>query len=121
MSDGPGDLVIIVYTVDTLRSASREELVAQIDALIKHAATYTTAGADRALSMFRAQLPMNELMRRDQNAQTNAMLRYTRRVTSMTLVIAFMTAIQLVLALPILPPVALWVRDHLATFWSGAR
>jgi hypothetical protein len=31
MSDGPGDLEIITYMVDTLRSAPREELVGQIN------------------------------------------------------------------------------------------
>jgi hypothetical protein len=88
----------LIYTFETLRDATCEELVQQVNMLIKKAETDKTGGADRALPLFQAQLPMNELVRRDQDKQTRAMLRYTKWIWGMTLAIGAMTVIQLGLA-----------------------
>jgi len=90
------DPKIIIYTFETLREAKHEELVQQVNMLLKETAKSTNSGADRALLLFQAQLPMSELVRRDQEAQTRAMLGYTKWVTIMTLIIGVMTIVQTV-------------------------
>jgi hypothetical protein len=71
-------------TIATLRKLSDEEVVRLHDA---HA-THTVVGTAHYLA---------ELQRRDQQRSTDVMLRYTRHMTGMTVVITIATIINVVL------------------------
>jgi len=83
------------YTTDGLRSDREEDLKEQVDLLIKQAAENTTSGADRALFLFQAQLPLNELARRDQEKQTKIMVACTKWITAMTAVMTIAALLML--------------------------
>lgn len=76
-------------TLAELRALSDDELVGRHDQLAKH----TVVGTNHYLQ---------ELTRRDQDRQTQAMLRHTRWVTVMTGVITIATIVNVVVALLIL-------------------
>jgi hypothetical protein len=111
----PDERGVITYTHETLRTAPPEELVQQVNLLIKLAATYTTGGADRALCLSVAQLPMGEILRRDQDRQTRSMLDYTKRINNLTWVITAMTGLILIMTAIQLVPIARPMWDD---FWK---
>ena len=69
--------------LEELRSLPDEDLVARHDALASHASI--------GLNYY-----LRELARRDQERQTDAMLRYTRYMTAMTVVILLLTVVNVV-------------------------
>ena len=84
-----------MYSFEELRSAPPNKLVAEVNNRLK---SIGEAGMlDRIPLALEAQLFINELLRRDQDKQTDTIVRYTRWMTIMTAVITFMTLLILVL------------------------
>ena len=84
-----------MYSFEELRSAPPNKLVAEVNNRLK---SIGEAGMlDRIPLALEAQLFINELLRRDQDKQTDTIVRYTRWMTINTAVITFMTLLILVL------------------------
>lgn len=78
-----------MYIFQQLRIASADELVQQVNRCVSLIGS--SGGLDKIPLALDAQLFINELARRDQDRQTNTMLRHTRWMTVMTFAISLMT------------------------------
>ncbi len=84
-----------MYSFEQLRSVTANKLVDEVNNRLKSIGE--AGGLDKIPLALEAQIFINELLRRDQDKQTNTIVRYTRWMTMMTAVITLMTLLILVL------------------------
>ena len=84
-----------MYSFEQLRSVTANELVDEVNNRLNFIGG--AGGLDKIPLALEAQILINELLRRDQDKQTNTILRYTRWMTRMTVAITLMTLLILVL------------------------
>jgi len=84
-----------MYSFGQLRSVTANELVDEVNNRLNFIGG--AGGLDKIPLALEAQILINELLRRDQDKQTNTILRYTLWMTGMTVAITLMTLLILVL------------------------
>ena len=84
-----------MYSFEQLRSATANELVDEVNNRLNFIGG--AGGLDKIPLALEAQIFINELLRRDQDKQTNTILCYTQWMTRMTVAITLMTLLILVL------------------------
>ena len=80
-----------MYSFEQLRSVTANELVAEVNNRLKSIGE--AGGLDKIPLALEAQIFINELLRRDQDKQTNTIVRCTLGITLMTLLILVLTGI----------------------------